>query len=158
MPAPLRFAKRDVEHASILAPPPSRIRPSSEKYDMSCPKSTTSQIHHDGVVIDMSTRARMHNRVEPPFRCVSSGYMSGGGSCPHVIPADVVRAAWEAELARRPGKGRLFQFAWRGHTWLAFGLDDGEIRGVYCPSHRAEREARFAGCEAQHYAPAAAIA
>ena len=122
---------------------------------MSCPKSTTSHIQQHGDVIDMSSRARTRELVEPPFQCVSSGYMSGGDSCPHRIPADVVRAAWESELARCPGKSRFFQFAWRGNTWLAFGREDGAIGGVYCPLHRAEREARFAGCEAQHYAPVA---
>lgn len=123
---------------------------------MSCPKSTTAHIEREGVVIDMAARAQARRLAEPPFRCVSSGYMSGGDSCGQGIPADVVRAAWETELARCPGESRFFQFTWRGHTWLAFGLLDGEIRGVYCPMHRAEREARFAGCESQHYAPVAA--
>jgi hypothetical protein len=124
---------------------------------MPCPKRTTRQIDRHGVVISMHEHACAHRRNEDrPLRCVSSGYMSGGCSCPQTIPAGVVQSAWAAELDRTARGSRFFHFHWRGHVWLAFGLADGQIRGVYCPAHRAERDARSVGCEAQHYARATA--
>jgi hypothetical protein len=78
------------------------------------------------------------------LRCVSNGYLSDGCSCESRIPAAVVVAAWRRELERGQRNGGFFQFAWRGEMWLAYGLDDGRIRGVYCPTHRAAREARSA--------------
>ena len=81
--------------------------------------------------------------------------MAGGCSCTRTIPASAAVAAWSAEQVRAAGS-RLFHFAWKGEVWLGFGLEDGSVRGVYCPSHRAQRDARSSGCEAQHYAPAAA--
>jgi hypothetical protein len=78
-----------------------------------------------------------------PLRCVSSGYLSGGCSCRSSIPAGVVSTAWGIELARGGARGdRFFRIAWRGGVWLAYGLRDGGVRGVYCPSHSAERDER----------------
>jgi hypothetical protein len=55
----------------------------------------------------------------------------------------VVTAAWRGELeSGRLGEG-FFHVAWLGGTWLAYGLPDGHVRGVYCPSHRSEREGRL---------------
>jgi hypothetical protein len=55
----------------------------------------------------------------------------------------VVTAAWRDELeGGRLGEG-FFHVAWLGGVWLAYGLPDGRIRGVYCPSHRSEREERL---------------
>lgn len=107
------------------------------------------------VVVDIAAAAGARRSNEEQLRCVSSGYMSGGCSCPQAIPRSVASAAWTAERSRADGD-RLFHFAWRGQVWLGFGLADGAVRGVYCPSHRAERDARSSGCEAQHHAPAAA--
>ncbi|HEX3512238.1 MAG TPA: hypothetical protein VHT27_14195 [Solirubrobacteraceae bacterium] len=75
------------------------------------------------------------------LRCVSSGYLTHGCSCEAQVPAEVVVAAWERERAERRGD-RFFRFAWRGEAWLAYGLRNGRVRGVYCPEHRAEREER----------------
>jgi hypothetical protein len=125
---------------------------------MSCPKSHTSLVERQGVLVDMHRHPAGRRREEPSLQCVSSGYMSEGCSCPQTIPASIVTAAWLAELDRGGIESRLFHVAWRGAVWLAVGLEDGQIRGVYCPAHRAQREARFAGCEAQHYAPRAASA
>jgi hypothetical protein len=128
-----------------------------EKDDMPCPKRPTARIDRRGVVIAMQEHAGAEARgKDRPLSCVSSGYMSGGGSCPHTIPAGVVEAAWAAELGRTDRGSSFFYLRWRGQVWLAFGLADGQIRGVYCPTHRAERDARSTGCEAQHYASAAA--
>jgi hypothetical protein len=79
--------------------------------------------------------------LDPPLRCVSSGYLSDGCSCRSSIPSSVVTAAWG--VARERGGvrvDRFFHFAWRGEVWLAYGLQDGHVRGVYCPTHRAERD------------------
>jgi hypothetical protein len=77
------------------------------------------------------------------LRCVSSGYLADGCSCRSSIPADVVAAAWEEELERGGVQGdRFFRFAWHGGVWLAYGLKNGRVRGVYCPSHNAERDER----------------
>jgi hypothetical protein len=120
---------------------------------MPCPKRTTAPSEHFGVVVDLAAHPIARERgVEPSLRCVSSGYMSGGCSCARSVPTSVVTAAWAAELGRSGEHSRMFHFAWRGEVWLAFGLGDGTIRGVYCAEHRARREARSAGCEAQHYA------
>jgi hypothetical protein len=82
------------------------------------------------------------NAPDRPLRCVSSGYLSDGCSCRSSIPARVVAAAWTQELERGGVRGdRLFRFAWHG-VWLAYGLRDGRVRGVYCPSHSAERDER----------------
>ena len=80
-------------------------------------------------------------RVELALQCVSSGYLSGGCSCPSTIPAVVVIAAWARELEKASGE-RFFHFAWGGGEWLAYGLPDGLVRGVYCPDHSAERDER----------------
>jgi hypothetical protein len=77
------------------------------------------------------------------LRCVSSGYLNGGCSCRSTVPAAVVDAAWEREVAHVGSReDRFFHFACEGEVWLAFGMASGEIRGVYCPTHRAERDAR----------------
>ena len=81
--------------------------------------------------------------VDRLLRCVSSGYMSDGCSCRTTIPASVVGAAWAHELERSGGhEDRFFRFRWRDGVWLAFGLRDGQVRGVYCPEHSAERAER----------------
>ena len=85
--------------------------------------------------------AKMLSRKELRLRCVSSGYLTGGCSCPRTIPAGAVIAAWRRELEKAPGE-RFFHFAWGGGEWLAYGLEDGLVRGVYCPDHSAERDER----------------
>jgi len=78
-----------------------------------------------------------------PLRCVSSGYLSDGCSCPSRVPAAVASDAWRGERERGRLHEGFFYFAWRGGVWLAYGLPGGQVRGVYCPSHRAEREERL---------------
>jgi hypothetical protein len=82
-------------------------------------------------------------RVDRLLRCVSSGYLAGGCSCRATIPESTVTAAWSAELERTGVyEDRFFRFAWRDGVWLAFGLRDGRVRGLYCPEHSAERAER----------------
>jgi hypothetical protein len=93
-----------------------------------------------GVLLQMHSRPAT---AERSLRCVSSGYLGDGCSCPATIPTRVVAAAWERQRSRgdAPQEG-LFRFAWQGEMWLAFG-QSGEIRGVYCPVHLLEREERL---------------
>jgi hypothetical protein len=79
--------------------------------------------------------------MELTLRCVSSGYMSDGCSCSCTIPAGVVAAAWAREL-ERAGGDRFFHFASGDGEWLAYGLENGLVRGLYCPAHSAERDER----------------
>jgi hypothetical protein len=77
------------------------------------------------------------------LRCVSSGYLTDGCSCQATIPSSVVSAAWARELELIGAQeDRFFRFAWRGGVWFAFGLQDGRVRGVYCPKHSAVRAER----------------
>jgi hypothetical protein len=97
------------------------------------------------IELDSLQRARAR-REESELRCVSSGYLSDGCSCHSSVPATVVDAAWKREIAYGgSAEDRFFHFACEGEVWLAFGLADGSIRGVYCPTHRAERDARAGG-------------
>jgi hypothetical protein len=36
----------------------------------------------------------------------------------------------------------FFNFEWRHGIWLAYGSRDGNVRGIYCPTHRSERDSR----------------
>jgi hypothetical protein len=94
-----------------------------------------------GVVADIQHHRNALSRKELRLRCVSSGYLNGGCSCPHTIPAVAVVAAWARELENSAGE-RFFHFAWGGGEWLAYGLEDGLVRGVYCPDHSAQRDER----------------
>jgi hypothetical protein len=76
-----------------------------------------------------------------PMGCVWTGYRSNGCPCAARIPAGVVTAAWAIELERTGvHEDRFFRFEWQDGVWLAYGLKEGGVRGVYCPSHSAERE------------------
>jgi hypothetical protein len=79
---------------------------------------------------------------EFPLRCVWSRHATHDHRCQSTIPARKVAGAWRRELALGAPAG-FFHFDWRGEEWLAYGLPGGEVRGVYCPMHRAEREERL---------------
>jgi hypothetical protein len=98
---------------------------SSEKTDMSSPE-----------------RAVRIKVEEFPLQCVWSGHTIHDHRCRARIPARKVAVAWRRELALGAPAG-FFHFDWRGEEWLAYGLPGGEVRGVYCPAHRAEREERL---------------
>jgi hypothetical protein len=92
-------------------------------------------------------------RLDRSLRCVWSGHPTYDRCCRARVPAAVVSAAWRRELERGRHEG-FFHFSWRGGVWLAYGLADGRVRGVYCSAHRAEREQRL-GYD-QRLAPVAA--
>ncbi|HEV7584744.1 MAG TPA: hypothetical protein VGO14_03090 [Solirubrobacteraceae bacterium] len=93
------------------------------------------------MVAGIGQQTNVLTRKELRLQCVSSGYLTGGCSCPQTIPAGAVIAAWRRELENAAGE-RFFHFAWGGGEWLAYGLEDGLVRGVYCPDHSAERDER----------------
>jgi len=84
-----------------------------------------------------------HENLDALLRCVSSGYLADGCSCQATVPWSVVGDAWAQQLAdAEVVEDQFFRFVWRGGTWLGFGLHDGRVRGVYCPTHSARRAAR----------------
>lgn len=87
-------------------------------------------------------QVRSSAKVEWPLQCVWTSHPSREHSCRSLIPAGVVAAAWRQELAQGRTDGGFFRFTWRGGVWLGYGLEDGRVRGVYCPEHRAERDKR----------------
>jgi hypothetical protein len=112
-----------------------------EKDDMRTPEWCSTKL----VVVPANDRcANVLRRKELRLRCVSSGGPAGGCSCPRTISANTVVAAWARELEKDPGE-RFFHFAWDGGEWLAYGLADGLVRGVYCPDHSADRDERSPG-------------
>ena len=85
--------------------------------------------------------------AELPLRCVSSGSLDGC-SCRSQIAKDVVAQAWARELEASGDEARFFHFIADGGVWMAYGLADGDVRGVYCPSHNSQRaeRSRAASC------------
>jgi hypothetical protein len=99
---------------------------SSEKNDMSRPD-----------------RADMIATAEFPLRCVWTSHPDYDHCCRSRIPARAVTAAWHRELELGRACAGFFHFTWRGRVWLAYGMLDGSVRGVYCPAHRTRREERL---------------
>jgi hypothetical protein len=86
--------------------------------------------------------------VEEPLKCVWSGFPQYDRSCRSRIPASVVRKAWSREMQLKGVEEGFFYFSWRSGVWLAYGLRDGRVRGVYCPTHCSERDSRETSEEA----------
>jgi hypothetical protein len=94
------------------------------------------------VVADLSGQAERSVCAEHPLGCVWSGY-SDGYCCDSSVPESVVTNAWQDELeASGEREARFFHFIWQGGVWLAYGLENESVRGVYCPSHNSERAER----------------
>ncbi len=114
--------------------------------DLETDQTTMGELWPVEELVDvLTTRRRITptRRAAHELQCVSSGYLSHGCSCEASIPAEVVLAAWSRELACGSREGdRLFRLAWRGEVWVAYGLADGSVRGIYCPEHSAERDER----------------
>jgi hypothetical protein len=82
-------------------------------------------------------------RADRPLRCVSSSHLSGVCGCDSTIPTNVVTAAWAEELEQTGVReDRFFHFSWQGEVWRSYGLGNGRVRGVYCPTHCAEQHER----------------
>ncbi|MFZ2113197.1 MAG: hypothetical protein WAU77_05630 [Solirubrobacteraceae bacterium] len=77
-----------------------------------------------------------------PMKCVWSGHPHYDRDCRARIPASVVVKAWHREMGRNGAVEGFFNFTWRHGVWLAYGLSDGGVRGVYCPTHCSERDSR----------------
>jgi hypothetical protein len=93
------------------------------------------------IVAGLLRREEQQRWTRSESSCVWSGV--DGCSCRQTISTDAVTAAWTRELeASVDGEDRFFHFIWEGGVWLAYGLADGDVRGVYCPSHNSERAAR----------------
>lgn len=83
--------------------------------------------------------------AEELLKCVWSGYPSYERTCRSRIPSSVVVKAWQREMQLKSTLEGFFHFSWRSGVWLAYGLPDGRVRGVYCPTHCSERELRDGG-------------
>lgn len=81
---------------------------------------------------------------EEPLKCVWSGYPAYERDCRSRIPASVVIKAWQREMQLKGTVEGFFNFKWRNGVWLAYGLEEGGVRGVYCPTHCSERDSRGA--------------
>jgi hypothetical protein len=98
----------------------------------------------DGSTIERRLEhATIGSSISPlPLRCVWSGPVDGC-SCNARIDRDLVAQAWRRELdASGDREARFFNFICDGGVWMAYGLGDGQVRGVYCPSHNSQRAAR----------------
>ena len=100
---------------------------SSEKTDMNSSERATVKVKLD----------------ELPLQCVWTRHPIDDHRCQARVPVRRVAGAWRRELELGGERADFFHFDWRGEEWLAYGLPDGTVRGVYCPTHRAEREERL---------------
>jgi hypothetical protein len=73
------------------------------------------------------------------LRCVWTSHPHHDRHCQARIPTEVVLAAWRVEIEEFDAPAGFFYFSWNGGVWLAYGFRDGSVRGVYCPTHCAER-------------------
>jgi hypothetical protein len=96
-----------------------------------------------------SVEASPVEATEEPLKCVWSGYPAYERNCRSRIPASVVIKAWQREMHLKGTVEGFFNFSWRNGVWLAYGLEDGGVRGVYCPTHCSERDSRGAQDEDQ---------
>ncbi len=79
---------------------------------------------------------------DEPMKCVWSGYPDYNRNCRSRIPASVVIKAWHREIQLKGTVEGFYYFSWRSGVWLAYGLRDGRVRGVYCPTHCVDRDSR----------------
>jgi hypothetical protein len=77
------------------------------------------------------------------LRCVWSDHPNHDHDCRACIPVDVVATAWRRENEEYGLPEGFFYFTWNDGVWLAYGFRDGRVRGVYCPTHCAERTANL---------------
>lgn len=77
------------------------------------------------------------------LRCVWSNHPDHTQDCRACIPSEVVERAWRREVREYGTPEGFFYFSWNEGVWLAYGFRDGRVRGVYCPTHCAERTANL---------------
>lgn len=105
----------------------------------------TREHHKDGgIKPGVSEAMEPSQATEEPMKCVWSGYPRYERVCRSRIPASVVIKAWQRERQLKETTEGFFYFSWRSGVWLAYGSPDGDVRGVYCPTHCSERDARDA--------------
>jgi hypothetical protein len=91
--------------------------------------------------------------ADEPMKCVWSGYPDYNRDCRSRIPATVVVKAWHREIQLKGTVEGFFYFSWRSGVWLAYGLRNGGVRGVYCPTHCVDRDSRDTQGEEQRGDP-----
>ncbi len=94
--------------------------------------------------IELSRVVGAHNEL---LRCVWSNHPDHDLDCRACIPTDVVATAWRREGEAYATPEGFFCFSWNGGAWLAYGFRDGRVRGVYCPTHCAQRTAHLLRAE-----------
>jgi hypothetical protein len=93
------------------------------------------------IVSELLRRDALERGARAESHCVWSS--KDGCCCHETIPTEAVTAAWQRELdAGAEREDRFFHFIYEGGVWLAYGLANGEVRGVYCPSHNTQRAER----------------
>jgi hypothetical protein len=101
-------------------------------------RPTPSVEHDNGARVVESLGGAVHTA-----QCLSNGYLTGARRCDCRVPEYVVEAAWRRELERGSTRSEgFFRLTWRDGQWLAYGLPNGSVRGVYCPAHAADRDER----------------
>ncbi len=100
--------------------------------------------HQPPTTLDVPS-GEISGSLDEPMKCVWSGYPHYDRTCRSRIPSSVVAKAWQREMQLKGTVEGFFYFSWRSGVWLAYGMPDGRVRGVYCPTHCSERDARDPG-------------
>ncbi|MFZ1155766.1 MAG: hypothetical protein WAN93_12775, partial [Solirubrobacteraceae bacterium] len=111
------------------------------------PERHNSQPHFQRPRPPHLTEVKPPEVVDEPRKCVWSGYPNYDRDCRSRIPATVVVKAWQREMQLKGTVEGFFYFSWRNGVWLGFGVKDGAVRGIYCPTHCSERDSRDAQVE-----------
>lgn len=105
-------------------------------------RTHTNERHAEGVERHAEGAERRADAADEPMKCVWSGYPDYNRNCRSRIPASVVIKAWHREIQLKGAVEGFYYFSWRSGVWLAYGLRDGGVRGVYCPTHCVDRDSR----------------
>src|ERR1700742_2249606 len=101
---------------------------------MNCPIGTQKTTARRPEGAERTGGAAMGDRAEVlrmPLRCVWSG-SADRCSCSSRIDREVVADAWQRELeVSGDHEARFFHFIWDGGVWMADGVENGEVRGLY---------------------------
>jgi hypothetical protein len=107
-------------------------------------RSSRTQVipHPDPSVKPRLPAGSRAQRAAVVLHCVWTDHLHGDRRCDESIPAEAVLEAWRVQKEESNMSEGFFRFSWGGGTWLGYGLPDGRVRGTYCPTHTAERDAR----------------